>query len=297
MLVLISCLPLTVAAAAAANSIIPLRILPLGASVTFGVGSSTGNSYRKDLRDSLAQAGHQVNFVGRRKNGDFADNNVEATSGFVISQIAESALVATPMFLPNIALIEAGTNNCNSGRLVPDAGANVTKMIDTIFHASPGVTVILALILKNKIAEQDACRVDINRQYTDVLAPRYQQAGAKFVLVDMRSEDGPTTADLFDTRHPNDVGYRKMAVVWNKGILAALEKRFIIAPADNGIPPDSESGAGASPQVSGGSGPMTGQVGAGRPFAAIQAAGSGRRFMQHFRIYTMLGLLWLCMFW
>lgn len=263
--------------------------MPLGASVTFGVGSTTGNSYRKDLHDTLVQAGHQVNFVGRRKNGDFADNDVEATSGFVISQIADSASIAAPMFQPNLALIEAGTNNCNSGRSVPDAGANVTRMIDGIFKASPGVTVILASILKNKIAEQDACRLDINKQYTDVLAPRYEQAGAKFVLVDMRSQDGPTTADLFDTRHPNDVGYGKMAVVWNQGILTALEKGFITPPTENGIPLDGETGASSSSHAS--KGPMMGQAGSGSPIVVVQTAGARSEHAWLSMISTALGLI------
>ena len=132
--------------------------MPIGASVTFGVGSTTGNSYRKPLRDMLVQAGHQVNMVGRHKNGNFPDNDVEATSGFVIAQIENSAQVATPMFLPNLVLVDAGTNNCNSGRTVADAGANVTRMIDDMFKLSPGVTVLLATILKNKNAEQEVCR-------------------------------------------------------------------------------------------------------------------------------------------
>lgn len=281
----------------AANTSIPLRILPLGASVTFGVGSTTGNSYRKDLRDTLVQAGHEVNFVGRRKNGDFVDNDVEATSGFVISQIANSAGTAAPMFLPNLALIEAGTNNCNSGQPVPDAGENVTRMIDGIFESSPGVTVILALILENKIAEQDACRVDINKQYTNVLAPRYEQSGARFVLIDMRSEDGPMTADLFDTRHPNDVGYRKMAVVWNKGILAALEKGYITPPAQNGIPLDGESGTSAASQAS--NNPVMGQNSPGDPFAVAQMAGAVLVYRGSFVNYSLvvLGLMWHMLLW
>ncbi len=89
--------------------------MPLGASVTFGVGSSTGNSYRKDLRDALVASGFEVNMVGQKKNGKFVDNDVEATSGFVIAQIADSSKKAVPMFKPNLVLIDAGTNNCNKG--------------------------------------------------------------------------------------------------------------------------------------------------------------------------------------
>ncbi|KAK3940332.1 hypothetical protein QBC46DRAFT_408436, partial [Diplogelasinospora grovesii] len=152
--------------------------MPLGASVTFGVGSTTGDSYRKDLRDTLVASRHQVNMVGSRKNGnDFTDNDVEATPGFVISQIAKSAKTATPKFLPNLVLVDAGTNNCNNGGMVPDAGANVTAMINDLFALSPGVTVVLATILANKIAAQDACRVNI-KQY-QALATQFQEQQKK----------------------------------------------------------------------------------------------------------------------
>lgn len=211
--------------------------MPLGASVTFGVGSSTGNSYRKDLRDLLVAGNHAVNMVGTRKNGNFADDDVEATSGFVISQIAAAAVSAVPRLLPNLVLVDAGTNNCNRGGAVPDAGANVTAMIDTIFSQSPGVMVLLATILVNTVAAQDACRVDINAQYVGLVA-RLQQAGAKILLVEMRSPEGPTTNDLADGRHPNDVGYQKMANVWFSGIQQAANRGLITAPVDNGIPAD-----------------------------------------------------------
>jgi hypothetical protein len=69
-----------------------------------------------------------------------------------------------PQFKPNLVLIDAGTNNCNNGGTVPDAGANVTNMINSIFQQSPGSTVILTTILVNSVAAQDACRVTINEQ-------------------------------------------------------------------------------------------------------------------------------------
>ncbi|KAK3390724.1 SGNH hydrolase-type esterase domain-containing protein [Podospora didyma] len=234
-----------------------------GASVTFGVGSTTGNSYRKDLRDMLVQAGHAVNFVGQHKNGNFADNEVEATSGFVMAQIAGAVRTAAPMFLPNLVLIEAGTNNCNNGGKVPDAGANVTAMVDSVFSLSPGATVVLATLLQNKIAAQDACRIDVNMQYV-AMASRFEREGARFVLVDMRSPDAPTTADLNDTRHPNDRGYQKMAVVWNQGIQTALSKGLVSPPASNGIPLDN-----------GGQSTATAAVQAAHGVMAAMAAGGG----------------------
>lgn len=70
-----------------------LRILPVGDSITVGVGSSDGNGYRLDLRNMLISAGrfnckqlrsgqgclqglaHTVDFIGSNQNGDNnADN-------------------------------------------------------------------------------------------------------------------------------------------------------------------------------------------------------------------------------
>ncbi|KAK8106361.1 carbohydrate esterase family 3 protein [Apiospora kogelbergensis] len=210
---------------------VPLRIMPVGASVTFGVGSTTGDSYRKDLLDLLKAQGTTAEMVGSRKNGkDLANNQVEATSGFVISQIAKAVQKATPQFKPNLVLLDAGTNNCNKGGDVPDAGTSVGAMIDEIYKDSPGATVVLATVLATKDADQDKCRVGVNTQY-QVLATDMAAKKAKFVLVDMRSADGPTTADLSDSRHPNDAGYAKMAKVWLKGIQEAQTKGFLTAPA------------------------------------------------------------------
>lgn len=216
---------------------VPLRIMPLGASVTFGTGSSTGDSYRKDLRDQLVAAGQTVNFVGEFQNGNFTNRQVEATPGFVINQIANSSAATVPKFLPNLVLLDAGTNNCNAGVAVPDAGANVSSLIGSIYAQSPGSTVILASVLVNKVPAQEACRVDVNNQYS-ALAAQLTAQGAKFVMVDMRSPEGPTVNDLADTRHPNDVGYQKMANIWMQGIQQVIAKGFITAPAENGIAAD-----------------------------------------------------------
>ena len=50
-----------------------LRILPLGASITWGMKSTDGNGYRKALRDQLRFDGWNVNMVGSRSNGTMND--------------------------------------------------------------------------------------------------------------------------------------------------------------------------------------------------------------------------------
>lgn len=98
---LLACLTYLIFSAQAASNVttIPLRIMALGASVTFGQGSTTGNSYRKDLEDLLVANNNTVHFVGTKKNGNFSDNAVEATGGFVIEQIAAAANKAVSIHL------------------------------------------------------------------------------------------------------------------------------------------------------------------------------------------------------
>jgi hypothetical protein len=115
---------------------------------------------------------------------------------------------------------------------VPDAGVNVTNLINDIFKQSPGATVILTTILVNSVAAQDACRVTVNQQYT-ALANKFQSTGAKLILVDMRSPAGPLVTDLADGRHPNDAGYVKMANVWFSGIQDVISKGMLVRPSTN----------------------------------------------------------------
>lgn len=66
------------------NGTFLLRIMPLGASITLGYGSSDHNGYRKVLRQQLRYAGWQVDMIGSRRNGTM-HNNVSET-GDVLSE-------------------------------------------------------------------------------------------------------------------------------------------------------------------------------------------------------------------
>jgi hypothetical protein len=41
-----------------------LRIMPLGASITYGLKSTPEDGYRKSLREHMVSLGHKVNMVG-----------------------------------------------------------------------------------------------------------------------------------------------------------------------------------------------------------------------------------------
>src|ERR1700712_4085517 len=87
---------------------VPLRILPLGDSITFGFLSTDGNGYRQDLLTMLS--GTQVQYIGSIRAGNMTDNFNEGHSGAVISQIAGFANQSLPQ-RPNLILLMAGTND------------------------------------------------------------------------------------------------------------------------------------------------------------------------------------------
>jgi hypothetical protein len=137
--------------------------------------------------------------------------------------------------------------------------------------------VILATILVNSVAAQDACRVTVNKQYT-ALANTIQSTGAKLILIDTRSPAGPLVTDLADGRHPNDAGYVKMANVWFSGIQEVISKGMLVKPSTNAtavmgstgkVAKSSTTSAGASQTSSTTPSPVKG--------SGTRAVGSGGR--------------------
>lgn len=76
----------------------PIVVLPLGDSITYDMGSSDGNLYRKEL-DSLSRDDYNTAFIGTMRTGNMLDNANEGHVGATIAQIsgfAEMPLRQTP---------------------------------------------------------------------------------------------------------------------------------------------------------------------------------------------------------
>lgn len=208
-----------------------LRIQPLGASLTWGTGSESGNGYRKPLRDQLRFDGWNVNMIGSQRSGSMKDNRNEGWPGDRIDEIdfrADNSLSQ----MPNVVLINAGTNDCIQDFAIPDASARLGRLLDKILFKVPDVTIIMSTLLPNSLRED--CIVRVNSQYRELVLQR-QGLGQKIVLAEMH--DGFIThSDLIDSIHPADAGYRKMAAVWHKAILTAESRKFLKAPIKTEVP-------------------------------------------------------------
>lgn len=269
--------------------------------MTFGLGSSTGSSYRLALRNLLLRqssgpggagpdglggvAFPDVNYVGTVRAGraqGFLDNDCECFSGDVISQLADRGTTAATMFKPNVVLVEVGTNNCNSGRLVPDARANATALIEELLDdSSPGAVAVLATLIVNPVPEQEACRLDVNTQYRQAVAD-LQRRDRKVLLADMRvpapgtRDTALSVSDLADGRHPNDFGYNKMANIWYSAILDARDRGWLVdAVAVDGILADGNAGR-VEGETAGNGGAMRGISGTNGNGSSVDSDGTGR---------------------
>jgi lysophospholipase L1-like esterase len=209
---------------------VSLRIMPLGASITYGVGSSDGNGYRAALRTLLNDDGNPVDYVGSRANGTMCDNEVEGWPGYRISDVLEKAELSVPKTLPNLILINAGTNDCAApaqGEDPAQAGERMLAMLEYLWSASPRGTIVLSTLLVNEAS--DECIRGINDQFR-TLVEEQQARSKKVALADMRGPAGPVLADLVDGTHPGDEGFKKMADVWFAAIEDAASRGWIEEP-------------------------------------------------------------------
>ncbi|KAI1453697.1 carbohydrate esterase family 3 protein [Annulohypoxylon moriforme] len=218
---------------------VPLRIMPLGASITYGYGSTDGNGYREDLRSQLEANGNKVNMVGDNPSGDMKDNDTEGWKGYRIDQVHAKADSTVPKYKPNLILINVGTNDAVQNKDIPNAGKRMTDLLNDLYKESPKATVILSTLLVNgNKAVQDRVK-QINAQFKTVAA-QFQASKHRIVLVDMQSDAGPKVSDLNkDGTHPTNAGYKKMANIWYAGIKEADQQHYLQA-ADKvtGIPDD-----------------------------------------------------------
>jgi len=218
------------------DTTVPLRIMPLGASITWGTESEDGNGYRKVLRDDLVTAGFSVDMVGSQKSGDMEDNDNEGHPGWRIAEVSSAADATIPE-QPNVVLINAGTNDCIQNYNVSTAHERMRSLVEKLFAEIPGTTVVLSTLLPNAVDSVDE-RVDsVNEKFRELVATLSSSGstaegaeGQRIVLAEMNN--GYITRDelVEDGIHPNKEGYNKMAARWYEVIIAASKDGLIQVP-------------------------------------------------------------------
>ncbi|KAH6910987.1 lipolytic enzyme [Coprinopsis sp. MPI-PUGE-AT-0042] len=198
----------------------PIITLPLGDSITFGMGSSDGNAYRKALKDLLQQDGISIDYIGTTKAGNMQDNECTCTSGATIEQISGYATQSLTQ-KPAVVLLKAGTNDIGQNRDIANAPNRLMQLVDKIFTASPSATVMVASLIPLSFGQAN---VDTYNQRVQALVQTRISQGQHIVWVSMAAV---TTSDLADGVHPNAGGYVKMGTAWYNAWISARQKGWI----------------------------------------------------------------------
>jgi hypothetical protein len=228
----------------------PIRIMPLGDSITKGVGTCSAGGildcigYREDLWNLLVGGGYSVDFVGSLGT-EFQykysyDNDHEGHGGYetanhpqhkdILHHVygsGENWLGYSPA---DIILLHIGTNDF-SGINPQDpnvAASNVNDILNKIDDyeqdTNKEVLVILARIIKRiDSPEKEQKVIEFNQALQTMVNGR---GGDNIVVVDMETALNYVN-DLDDKLHPNAVGYSKMANVW----FPAIEQVINLPPA------------------------------------------------------------------
>ncbi len=199
------------------------RIMPLGASFTYGVGG-TNAGYRGPLFGLLTQAGYSFQYVGasNANPGSLppAQQYHNGYNGWTTANVAVSIGSWLAAENPSAILLQVGTNDDLDGVPVATSVSNVGNSINTIESANPATQIYLAEIipLPTPTPSQASWITQYNAGLGTLVIAKDAQ-GDHVTLVDMNS-NYPAGA-YADSVHPNNTGYNFMAQQWFNAIEAA----------------------------------------------------------------------------
>jgi lysophospholipase L1-like esterase len=194
----------------------PLKVMPLGDSITYGSGSAdsrvgnrtgapTASGYRIDLQNRLGAAGLNVDFVGSQQAGPKgADRDHEGHPGWRIDQIAANVDTWLATYQPDVILLHLGTNDMAQNKSVDPTATRLSTLIDQIRAGRPDADIFVQQLVQGHIEPYKSRIAAYNKRIPGIVAGKDD----KVHLVDQSSIGGLSE---FDQLHPNDDGYAKMA--------------------------------------------------------------------------------------
>src|SRR3954462_9083268 len=192
-LIISSCLP-TPAAAAAPT----VRVMPLGDSITAGLGSTTDAGYRLPLWNRVAaQARYRIDYVGSLNAGALPDTDHEGHRGWKIAEIRAQVDGWLATAQPQYVILHIGINDLAWGADPQQAAAQFSELVARICTDKPGVKIIVMGLIPTSAGLQTQVAA-YNARIRLTPGPRYVDAPAL------------TTSEMADGLHPNDAGYQRI---------------------------------------------------------------------------------------
>jgi lysophospholipase L1-like esterase len=232
------------AALPALSAAAPVRVMPLGDSITAGPGC-----WRAMLWHHLQTAGYtNIDFVGGDPDGGCNygysyDGDNEGHGGYAATGIADQNQL--PPWLtaakPDIVLMHLGTNDMWGG-FIPTSSvlAAYTKLVGQMRANNPNMKIIVAQIIPMNPSGCTTCAASVVALDNAIpgWAAGLTTAQSPIVVVDQWTGFSAAT-DTGDGVHPNDTGFQKMADRWYPPLAQAL----------GGVTPPSSPSPSPSPSV------------------------------------------------
>ncbi|WP_329580844.1 SGNH/GDSL hydrolase family protein [Kitasatospora sp. NBC_01250] len=207
-----------------------LRVMPLGDSITVGVGSQSQAGYRLPLWQLVTgQSRYTVQFVGSQRDGSFPSPQHEGHSGWMIDDIRSHVDGWLAAQRPDVVLLHIGINDLDRGADKDHAPDRLQALVEQIFADRPGVTVILQGLLPTTDGLQTQVR-RFNRQ-ARTLQSTERELGNRLSWV---TPPALTQDEWNDRLHPNDRGYARMAVAFFGALDSEAHRLVDDAPAHAG---------------------------------------------------------------
>lgn len=203
----------------------PVRVMPLGDSITAGSNSSGSvlyGTYRTELFSMLSLSGYNVDFVGSAtdRHPGSLDLNHEGWPGYTTWQIRNNLPGYLSMNTPELILLHIGTNG------VTTAIDGFRSLLDRRALLGSRIPAVVARIVDEQVINPDT------NTYNALLETEVNgriSAGERLFLTSMTGILAPST-DYYNNLHPNSQGAEKMATVWFDQLVKILPRCRAAAP-------------------------------------------------------------------
>ena len=206
---------------AAAAQTPPVRIMPLGDSITYG--ASVAGGYRNKLYQTLTAAGYSVDFVGTQTGngvGTLPDSDHEGHSGWIIGQLDSNiAGWFGAIADPDVILLHIGTNDFGQNLDTPNAINRLDALITKIATLRPYAHIIVTNLMERGEPYNTTIQAQFN-PYVQARVNAQAALGRRVTFLDMRS--AVPLAEMPDQLHPGQAGYDHMADAWLPAIQAII---------------------------------------------------------------------------
>ncbi|MFI5985054.1 SGNH/GDSL hydrolase family protein [Streptomyces sp. NPDC051555] len=211
---------------------VPLRIMPLGDSITYGSGSSDGGGYRLPLEKRLAQQHDvRVDFVGSLHDGPLTDADHEGHGGYTVDQIRAGVDGWLATSQPDVILLHLGINDLNRGQ-GPGAADRLVALVDRIHEDQPTAFVLVQGLIPTTGELESQAQAFNTTVRGAASAHQYRWVEPPAL----------TAGEMADRLHPNDLGYGRMAEAFGMGL------DQVMLEGHSTLPPGGQTGCSTTPQ-------------------------------------------------